>query len=872
MEKMGLNQLRELFLSFYEEKGHYRRKSFSLIPQNDKSLLIINSGMAPLKPYFAGIIEPPAPRMTTCQKCIRTADIENVGITSRHGTFFEMLGSFSFGDYFKEESLKWGWEFITEKLNLPVERLWASVYEDDDEAYNIWKNIIRFPEERIVRLGKDDNFWEIGLGPCGPCSEIYFDRGQEYGCGKPDCKPGCDCDRYIEFWNHVFTQYSNDGDGKYSDLAHKNIDTGLGLERLACIMQDVDSIFAVDTIKYVLNAVSEKSGVPYQNGQADTDISIRIITDHMRSATFMIGDKIMPSNEGRGYVLRRLIRRASRHGRKLGIEGLFLTDIVGKVIDITGEAYPELEEQRGFISRIVEKEEEKFNETLGQGLLLLEKAFETSKNNNDKVLSGDIAFKLHDTYGLPYDITEEICHERGFQVDHDGFKKLMAHQKETGQHDAATSDFAWKKAATEFAFEGTTEFTGYETTTDTAKVLAIFTEEGNVDVVGEADSCDLVFDKTPFYAAGGGQSSDIGVLESPTCRAEVLEVNKRQGVYFHHIRILSGHIAQNDDLRCVVNASHRNGMARNHTGTHILHKALNMVLGEHVQQAGSSVTADGLRFDFSHFEPMTAEQIVQVENIMNEQINLFLPVVTIETDMANATKMGAIGLFEDKYGDMVRVVSVGEFSMELCGGIHVSNSGQIGSVKIISESGIAAGVRRIEAVTGEGVLHLLNQKENIVNTVAALLKTKEDSLLDRITSALQEIKELRRELDELKKQERTSLSTSLLEGLRSINGIQLLTNKFHNMEINELRELSDQIKGQQDNLVMVFATENDGRVTFLVSVTDDVVSKGYHAGKMVKEIAAVAGGGGGGKADMAQAGAKDPSKIEDAFLAAEKLL
>lgn len=873
MEKMGLNQLRELFLSFYESKNHYRRKSFPLIPQNDKSLLIINSGMAPLKPYFAGLLEPPAPRMTTCQKCIRTADIENVGITSRHGTFFEMLGSFSFGDYFKEESLKWGWEFITEKLNLPVERLWASVYEDDDEAYNIWKNIIHFPEERIVRLGKDDNFWEIGLGPCGPCSEIYFDRGEEYGCGKPDCKPGCDCDRYIEFWNHVFTQYSNDGDGKYSDLAHKNIDTGLGLERLACIMQDVDSIFAVDTIKYVLDAVSDKSGVAYQNGQAETDISIRIITDHMRSATFMIGDKIMPSNEGRGYVLRRLIRRASRHGRKLGIDGLFLTEIVGKVIDVTGEAYPELEEQRGFISRIVEKEEEKFNETLGQGLLLLEKAFEAARvNEQEKILSGEIAFKLHDTYGLPYDITDEICQERGFKVDRDGFQRLMAHQKEAGQQDAAASDVAWKKAADEFVFDGTTEFTGYGGTAETGKVLAIFTEEGIVDAAGETEYCDLILDKTPFYAAGGGQSSDIGIMESPTCRAEVVDVNKRQGVYYHHVRIINGHISANDTVHCVVDVPHRNAMARNHTGTHILHKALNMVLGEHVQQAGSSVTAEGLRFDFSHFEPMTGEQIVRVEQIINEQINLFLPVTTVETDMATATKMGAIGLFEDKYGDVVRVVSVGKFSMELCGGIHVANSGQIGSVKIVGESGIAAGVRRIEAVTGEGILHLLNNKEIIVNSMSSLLKTKEESLLDRLSAVLQESKGLRKELEEMKKHERASLSTTLLNDLKTINGVQLLTKEFHNMEIAELRELSDQIKAQQDNLILVFATENEGRVTFLVSITDDVVSKGYHAGKMVKEIAAIAGGGGGGKADMAQAGGKDPTKINEALLAAEKLL
>ncbi len=873
MEKMGLNQLRELFLSFYEEKGHLRRKSFSLIPQNDKSLLIINSGMAPLKPYFAGTLTPPAPRMTTCQKCIRTADIENVGFTSRHGTFFEMLGSFSFGDYFKVESITWGWEFITQRLNLPVERLWASVYEQDDEAYDIWKDVIGIPEDRIVRLGKEDNFWEIGVGPCGPCSEIYFDRGREYGCDNPDCKPGCECDRYIEFWNHVFTQYSNDGNGNYSDLAHKNIDTGLGLERLACIMQDVDSIFAVDTIKYVLDSVSQISGVEYQNGQVETDVSIRIITDHMRSATFMIGDKIMPSNEGRGYVLRRLIRRAARHGKKIGIEGLFLTEIVSKVIDVTGEAYPELEEQRDFISKIVQKEEEKFSETLNQGLHLLEKAFESiSENKQNGILSGEIAFKLHDTYGLPYEITEEICHERGFTIDLEEFKRLMAHQKKTGKNDAATSDHAWKKNPEANDFQGNTLFTGYDETETKGTVLGIYTEEGSIKTAGEGMSCDIILDSTPFYAAGGGQAADKGIIKNSDLKAEVLEVTKQQGVFVHRVMIHSGHLSVSDCVECLVDIPNRNATARNHTGTHILHKALRLVLGDHVQQAGSAVNAETLRFDFSHFEAMTKEQLALVEQMINQQILLFLPVQTAEMTVAEATNEGAIGLFEDKYGDLVRVVSVGHFSKELCGGVHVSNSGQIGGLRITSESGIAAGVRRIEAVTGEGILKLLSNKENIVNRTAELLKTNNDMILDRLVSMSQELRETKKELEEIKRQGMGTLSASLLQEAKVIHGIRLIAKDFQNMDINDLRELSDQIKATEQNVALVFAAESDGKVTFLVSLTDDVVSKGYHAGKMIKEIAAVAGGGGGGKADMAQAGAKDPSKIKEALLIAEKLL
>jgi alanyl-tRNA synthetase len=873
MEKMGLNELRELFLSFYESKGHYRRKSFPLIPQDDKSLLIINSGMAPLKPFFAGTKTPPAPRMTTCQKCIRTADIDNVGFTARHGTFFEMLGSFSFGDYFKEESIRWGWEFITDRLKLPVERLWASVYEDDDEAYAIWRDQIHMPEERIVRLGKEDNFWEIGAGPCGPCSEIYYDRGEKYGCGKDDCKPGCDCDRYIEFWNHVFTQFSNDGQGNYSELASKNIDTGLGLERLACIMQDVDSIFAVDTLRYIIDAIVAKSGVSYENGAVPTDVSIRIITDHMRSATFMVGDKILPGNEGRGYVLRRLIRRASRHGRKLGIEGTFLAEIAGKVIDVSAGAYPELEEQREFICRIISREEEKFNETLSQGLHLLDKAFEQmSREGGAPMLPGEVAFRLHDTYGLPLEITEEICKEKGVPVDVDGFRALMALQKEAGQQDAAASDEGWKNQDADGQGGGETCFTGYEKIKDRGRILSIFGKDGRLARCAAGDTVEILLDQTPFYAAGGGQNGDRGLLAGPSGEGEVLDVVRRRGMTLHQVRVIEGTFAPGEELLCQVDEIFRNSTARNHTGTHLLHKALRMVLGDHVAQAGSSVTADGLRFDFSHYEAMTREQLDEVEYIVNEQIDLFQPVVTREMSLAEATEAGAVGLFEEKYGATVRVVAAGDFSMELCGGIHVADTGQIGALRILGESGIASGVRRIEAVTGGGVLRQLRQKESVLQAGGDLFKSSPELLLERISNLQKEHRELKKELESFKKEGRESLSKDLLAEAKEINGIRLIAKEFHNMETDELRDLSDKLREGQKDLALVFASVKEDKAAFLVSLTEDLVSRGYHAGKMVKEIAAAAGGGGGGKADMAQAGARDLTKIKDALGIAEKLL
>ncbi len=871
MEKMGLNQIREAFQNFYESKGHYKRKSFSLIPEKDKSLLLINSGMAPLKPYFSGLETPPAKRMTTCQKCLRTGDIENVGYTSRHGTFFEMLGSFSFGDYFKQESITWGWEFMTKVLDLPQDKLWVSVYEEDDEAYNIWKNQIGFPEERIVRLGKDDNFWEIGTGPCGPCSEIYFDRGEEYGCGREDCKPGCECDRYIEFWNHVFTQFSKDEEGNYTDLAHPNIDTGMGLERLATIMQGVDSIFDIDTVRYVLDKVVEKAGVRYERGKAPTDVSIRIITDHLRSITFLIADGIIPSNEGRGYVLRRLLRRAARHGRLLGIQGSFLAELSGRVIEISGKAYPELEEKRVYIKKVITIEEDKFSSTIDQGTSIIEEYVAEMKAQGKNVLDGERVFKLHDTYGFPLELTQEILEEQGCEADVEGFAKHMEHQKEQAR---AARKFqegeAWKEAV-DFAFEGSTVFTGYDKVVDTGVVKSMFWDKKPVESLKEGEICRIALDKTPFYAESGGQACDIGRIYNDHFTGNVSEVLKFQNVFAHKVKALSGELMPGDEVHCIVVAPNRNSTARNHTATHLLHKALKEVLGEHVQQAGSSVTADSLRFDFNHFEAMTPEEIKQTEEIVNDKINHFLEVSTVEMSLKDAAKEGAVGLFGEKYGDVVRVVSIGDYSKELCGGTHVSNSGQIGAFKILSESGVAAGVRRIEAITGTALLTKVKETETIIAQAADALKTNQAGLLNRVCTMTEELKAVKKELEEFKKNAIGNAMDKMLEEAKEINGVTLLTRSLKDYTINDLRNLSDDVKKEHKNVAMVFATQNGGKVTFLVSLTDDLVERGYHAGKLIKQIAAAAGGGGGGKADMAQAGAKDASKIKDAFAVAETL-
>ena len=871
MEKLGLNEIRKLFRDFYVAKGHYASKSASLIPQDDKSLLIINSGMAPLKKYFAGAETPPSKRMTTCQKCIRTGDIDNVGITARHGTFFEMLGNFSFDDYFKKESLSWGLEFMTQCLKMPFDKIWATVYQDDDEAVEIWKSL-GMPEERIVRLGKEDNFWEIGLGPCGPCSELYFDRGPEYGCGKESCKPGCDCDRYLEFWNHVFTQFSKEEDGTYTPLEHPNIDTGMGLERMACIMQGVDSIFDIDTIRHILDGVVAKSGVEYKDGQAPSDISIRIITDHLRSITFMIADGIMPSNEGRGYVLRRLLRRAARHGRLLSIRGAFLAELSDKVIEVSGEAYPELVEKKDYIQKIISVEEDKFASTIDQGENIIAQYVEELKKDGKTVLDGEKAFKLYDTYGFPLELTEEILAENDMSADTQGFAEKMRHQKEQGRRCRKNTECeAWKENKN-LVDVPETQFTGYDTASDTARVLAIIDENGALQEASAEQNVRIFLDKTPFYPEGGGQVADNGIMSTEIGQGYIFSVEKNDGIIAHCCEMTEGVIRVGDEVRCSVDAVKRNCTARSHTATHLLQKALREIIGAHVQQAGSSVNENMLRFDFSHFEAVTKEQLEKIQDRVNEKINEFLPVTCEEMSMEDAKKSGAMALFGEKYKNTVRVVSAGQWSRELCGGIHVKNTGEIGAFKIISESGIASGVRRIEAVTGTGVLAESLKSDRILESAAEVLKANKSNLTERIIAAAEELKSLKKEIEEMKKAAMGGEADSLIAGALCINGINLITREFDGYNINDLRSLSDDIKASEKNTCMVFATKNGEKVTFLVSLTDDVVERGYNAGKMIKDIAAAAGGGGGGKADMAQAGAKDASKIKDAFEVAKNLL
>lgn len=868
MENLGLNEIRDLFRDFFVSKGHYAGKSASLIPQNDKSLLIINSGMAPLKPYFAGVETPPSKRMTTCQKCIRTGDIDNVGKTARHGTFFEMLGNFSFGDYFKEQSLTWGWEFITEWLKMPKDRVWATVYQDDDEAHDIWIKL-GMPEDHIVRLGKDDNFWEIGLGPCGPCSEIFFDRGEKYGCGKPDCKPGCDCDRYIEFWNHVFSQFSKEEDGSYSDLAHKNIDTGMGLERMACIMQGVDSIFDIDTIRHILNAVAEKAGVKYEQGSEQNDISLRIVTDHLRSMVFMISDGILPSNEGRGYVLRRLIRRAARNGMILGIDqDDFLSELADKVIEVSGGAYPELVEKQEYIKKIIRNEESQFSKTLANGLSILNDYMSDMDAKGEKVLAGDLAFKLYDTYGFPIELTEEILAENGKTPDMEGFRQSMANQKETaraGQRD--TSDEAWKDAGA-YSHLPATEFLGYTETEAEAAVQFC----GSYD----RDHKFLIFDRTPFYATSGGQLHDTGIVAAGDAEYHIVDVVKENGIFLHVVDAddskKTDAVSEGDRVTLKIDSVKRNRISRGHSATHLLQQALRDVLGDHVMQAGSYVDENYLRFDFNHFEAMTGEEIRKVEDIVNAHIDEFLPIQMQEMPIEEAKKMGAMALFGEKYGDIVRVVSMGDYSVEFCGGTHLDNTGKIGAFKITAEYGVASGVRRVEAVTGSQVIQYLDAKAAIIEEAASVLKTNEKDLPKRAEQLLQDNRDLEKELKALKADQIAGSVDSIIASAKDVNGVKLITRRFDDTDADQLREMSDAIKEHTDNVVMVFAAVNDGKIILITSVSEDLVSKGYHAGKIIKEVAKVAGGGGGGKAGMAQAGAKDASKLEDAFAKAEELI
>ncbi len=873
MEKLGLNTIRELFLTYFEKQGHFRRGSFPLIPEDDKSLLLIGAGMAPLKKYFAGLETPPSKRMTTCQKCIWTGDIDNVGHTDRHGTFFEMLGNFSFGDYFKKDAIRWSWDFSTNVLKLPPEKLWVTIYDGDDEARKLWRDLIGIPEERIVALGKEDNFWEIGTGgPCGPCSEIYYDRGEEHGCGSPDCKPGCECDRYVEFWNLVFTQFNKEEDGTYTDLPHPNIDTGMGLERIACIMQDTSSIFDVDTIQYILKEVVRISGVKYQNGKAPTDVSIRIITDHLRSMVFMISDGVLPGNEGREYVLRRLIRRAARHGKILGIEGSFLAALSEKVVDVSGKAYPELEKMRTFIRKVISVEEERFAATIDQGMKIMEEYVEGMKIAGNTVLDGEKAFKLHDTYGFPIDLTREILAEAGFDVDMEGFGKAMDEQKKRSQAEGEMEGAGWVEAAADLAVEGVTEFVGYDQVGCQSEIKGLVINYEPVDKITEGQDALVILDKTPFYAESGGQASDIGLIYNDDGSATVEHVERIQNIYIHHVNVQRGCLTIGDDVFSGFYEVRRNRTAANHTATHLLHKALREVLGEHVKQAGSSVTQDSLRFDFTHFQAMTKEEITKVEEIVNNKIGHFIDVTTKVMPAKDALKSGATALFGEKYGETVRVVSIGDFSVELCGGTHVRNTGQIGAFRILSESGVASGVRRIEAITGLGILEHYRKNERLISTLTDAMKVSRENVTDKASSLISEVKSLKKEIEAHKKEKMSDSVGALVAEGKDVNGIRLICKRFDDFDINDLRTIADGLRAKEKSIIMVFAAVRKGKVNFMVSVSDDLTEKGYHAGKMIKEIAKVAGGGGGGKANMAMAGAKDASRVDLAFMKAEELL
>ena len=876
MQQMGLNEIRSKFLKFFESKDHYLKESASLVPQNDKSLLLINSGMAPLKNYFAGVEVPPSVRMTTCQKCIRTGDIENVGKTARHGTFFEMLGNFSFGDYFKEQSISWGWEFVTQHLNIPEEKVWVTVYEEDDEAFGIWENQIKIPKERIVRLGKDDNFWEIGIGPCGPCSELYFDRGEEYGCDNPDCKPGCDCDRYLEFWNHVFTQFNRDEEGNYGQLEHKNIDTGMGLERMACIMQGVDTIFDVDTIKHILNTVEKMANVEYGKG-GKTDVSIRIITDHIRAVSFLVADGVLPSNEGRGYVLRRLLRRAARHGKLLGIKENFLYKLVDEVIKVSGEAYPELVEKESYIKKVIRIEEEKFNETIEQGMEILASYIADLKKNGETTLSGENAFKLYDTYGFPIDLTQEILEEEHLSIDEEAFNEEMNKQRERARSARGNMDVeSWKEdPLSKLDSSVASTFEGYFELENSGIIKAIVKDNELVDSAVAGDKVIVVLDKTTFYPEGGGQAGDAGLLvnKNEDIVVEVIDTKKGANNTIKHIGIVkSGMINTGEKLSTIVDKEIRMASARNHSATHLLHKALKEVLGEHVNQAGSLVTSERLRFDVTHFEAITKEELKVIEEKVNDVILESLNITCENMSINDAKNKGAMALFGEKYGDEVRVVSMGDYSIELCGGTHLTNTSQIGMFKILSEGGVAAGVRRIEAITGRAVYNYLKEKEEIISNVCSNLKTKEDSLSQKVTSLIEENKSLSKELHDMKTKMSLQAVDSVLDSKLDVNGVNLVTTKFEGMDMNTLKEVADNLRDKLVSGVVVLANTTDDKLNLVATATKDAVDKGVHCGNIVKSIAQIAGGKGGGRPNMAQAGAPDVSKVDEALNHASEVL
>ena len=867
MKKYGVNELRQMFLDFFESKGHLVMKSFSLVPQNDKSLLLINAGMAPLKPYFTGAEIPPRTRVATCQKCIRTGDIENVGKTARHGTFFEMLGNFSFGDYFKKEAITWSWEFLTQVVGLDPNRLYPSVYLEDDEAFDIWNKEVGIPAERIFRFGKEDNFWEHGAGPCGPCSEIYYDRGEKYGCGKPDCTVGCDCDRYMEVWNNVFTQFENDGEGNYTTLKQKNIDTGMGLERLAVVVQDVDSIFDVDTVCALRNRVCEIAGKTY-GADHEADVSIRLITDHIRSATFLISDGVMPTNEGRGYVLRRLIRRAARHGRLLGIQGKFLSDLALAVIEGSKDGYPELEEKKDFIVNVLNNEEGQFNKTIDQGLKILSDMEEEMKASGQSVLNGQDAFKLYDTYGFPMDLTKEILEEKGYSIDEEGFKKEMEAQRTRARKSREVTNYMGADATVydQIDVSVTTEFTGYDRLEDTSKVTVLTTEDELVDALMEGQRGTIFVEKTPFYATMGGQEGDTGVIRTENGVFRVEDTIHLRGGKYGHVGVMeSGMISVNDQVTLQVDPAGRADTCKNHSATHLLQKALKTVLGSHVEQKGSLVTPTRLRFDFAHFQPMTAEEIQKVEALVNQEIQAALPVVTQVMGIEEAKKSGAMALFGEKYGEEVRVVSMGDFSKELCGGTHVANTSQITLFKIISEAGVAAGVRRIEALTGKNVIQYYQRMEENLHQLAKTLKTTPAELSERAEHLLKEVKELQSENESLKSKLAQESLGDVSDQVTEVKGVKVLAAAVEGVDMNGLRDLGDQLKEKLGEGVVVLASSMGGKVSLLAMATPGAMEKGAHAGNLIKAAAAIVGGGGGGRPNMAQAGGKNPEKIGEAI-------
>lgn len=880
MKPYGVNELRKMYLEFFESKGHLKMNSFSLVPHNDNSLLLINAGMAPLKPYFTGQEIPPRRRVTTCQKCVRTGDIDNVGKTARHLTFFEMLGNFSFGDYFKHEAIAWSWEFLTQVIGMDPDRLYPSIYGEDEEAFDIWTKEIGVPAEKITRFYRDpetgecDNFWEHGAGPCGPCSEIYYDRGEKYGCGKPDCKVGCDCDRFMEVWNNVFTQFNGDGKGGYEELANKNIDTGMGLERLAVVVQDVDSVFDIDTMKAIRDHICEMSGKTYETDAMD-DVSIRLITDHIRSSTFLISDGVMPSNEGRGYVLRRLIRRAARHGKLLGIQETFLAELAKTVIRESKDGYPELEEKKEFILNVLTQEENKFGKTIDQGLSILNEMEENMKAQGVKVLSGEDAFKLYDTYGFPMDLTEEILDEKGFTVDEAGFQECMKQQKEKARKARKVTNYMGADVTVYESIDPTitTEFVGYDRLTHDAPILAMTTETDVVQALTDGDVGTIIVGETPFYATMGGQVGDTGVITTEQGEFVVEDTVKLVGNKVGHIgRVTKGMFTVGDVVTLKVDENRRMATCKNHSATHLLQKALRIVLGNHVEQSGSYNDAERLRFDFNHFQAMTAEEIAKVEAIVNEEIAANLPVVTEVLTIEEAKKTGAMALFGEKYGEKVRVVEMGDFSKEFCGGTHVKNTGAIGSFKIISENGVAAGVRRIEALTGVGVTKYYAELEERLNEAAKVVKATPATLVEKCEHLMAELKALQSENESLKSKAAKDALGDVMNQVVEVKGVKLLATSVPGVDMNGLRDLGDQLKDKLGDGVVVLASELDGKVNLIAMATDGAQAKGAHAGNLIKGIAALVGGGGGGRPNMAQAGGKNPAGIPNAIAEAAKVL